>query len=266
MATTALRIPYTVTGNLRMHAVPMTCETASVAEGSVLVAGSADDKVALPAAAGATGVLGLAMRDGSSATNVPIDVIVEGVFPAVANGTITRGQQVVVASNTGDVKALAASDPPNAQVVGTALESATNGQRVTIVVQPQNAGNGVVVPMVVDTGVTLAAGNVVVVGAADNTVKLPSGADPTAGVLGVALGAGTAGTTVNVLVCGVTTVKASAATITRGDSLAVAASTGTVKTAAPGAGTNSMCVGVALQSFSSSGTGLALIMPFVLQG
>lgn len=127
-------------------------------------------------------------------------------------------------------------------------------------------------PGLMDAAATQAAvsdGMVVVVGTADNTVTLPSGADPVSGVVGVVFrpdGTTAAiGATVDYVMTGVYPLIA-AGTIARGDRIAVANSSGGVKTAAPSAGTNTMILGTALESAVSGDRFAAALQISVMQG
>lgn len=115
----------------------------------------------------------------------------------------------------------------------------------------------------------IADGIAVVVGAADMKCALPAGADPVGGVLGlVKIEGGTScavGDTVDIVTSGVYAGVA-AAGITRGDKVAINGATGTLKTAAPGAGVNNMVVGTALSSASAGDRFPVLINPHVMQG
>jgi len=256
---TALRQPNQI--------LPLVCESASVNDGAVLVMGTADDKVALPAAADTTlPVIGLAKTPPSSTSGATLDVVTSGVYPAIASAAITRGSLVTVAGTTGKVKALSLTSGSGAAVVGLALESAAaDGDRLAVMLLPQTqpavvrsftAGSG---------GVT--ANAIVVVGAALGEVVLPAGADRTKGVVGIALETATATNAVRVVIAGPALLVAGT-DISIGENVAIHGSTGFGKNAAPSTGTNTMCVGTALQAITASGgtPGLVLVNPFVFQG
>ena len=84
--------------------VPFNCASANVAEGAVLVMGATNDVVKLPTAASSSEALvGLAAYPWSSSANAPVDAVVNGVWPGIAAGTITRGDRVVIGGATGTV-------------------------------------------------------------------------------------------------------------------------------------------------------------------
>lgn len=118
--------------------VPFTCESAPVSEGAVLVVGSADNAVALPAGAdpdpASVNLIGLA-KDALTAAGT-LDVVTSGIFPGIAAASITRGQPLTVADTSGGVKPAAPSAGNNVACIGTALQSASSGERVAILVRP----------------------------------------------------------------------------------------------------------------------------------
>lgn len=256
---TALRQPNQI--------LPLVCESASVLDGAVLVMGSADDKVALPAGADTTlPVIGLAHVPPSSTSGVTLDVVVSGVYAGIASAAITRGALVTVAGTTGKVKALGLTSGAGATIVGMAMESVSaDGDRVAILLLPQ-ARPSVVMPFTAGTGGTTA-NAIVVVGSASGQVVLPGGADPTKGVIGIALTTVLATEAAKVIVSGPALLVAGS-NISIGENVAVHGVTGYGKNAAPSAGTNSMCVGTALEAITAAGSvpGLVLVNPFMFQG
>jgi len=244
--------------------VALLCDSASVLEGAALVRGAANDSVKLPTGANSRETfVGFALQAGSTSANKGLSVILNGVFPGIASGSITRGDKVVIAGATGTVASESLTTPPDAVRVGIALESVLTGERVAILIGVQPAGRGVVTAYVADGAITA---NTIVVAAGASKAKVAAGADPTKGVLGIALN--TVADTETVYVCsqGVANLTDSGAGVTFADNIAVAGSTGLGKTAAPGAGTNSMCVGTALATTAASGTIPVAVNPFVFQG
>lgn len=241
------------------------CDSASVLEGAVLVQGASNDTVALPSAANSTEkFIGLAYQDGSATANEAVSVVLNGIFAARAAGTITRGDRLVIAGATGTVQAASLTTPANATVIGIALGSAVNGERVAVLI-------GAVAQSLANFRAFTASGsitaNTIVVAAAAGAASAPGGADPTEGVLGVALNTVTNGQTVYVALAGsIANVTDSGAGVTYGDNIAVAGVGGTGKTAAPSAGTNSMCIGTALATTTASGSIPVLVQPFMFQG
>lgn len=115
---------------------------------------------------------------------------------------------------------------------------------------------------------TVAEGAALVVGSADNTVALPGAADPnptSVNIVGLAKDDLTAAGTLDVVTSGIFPGIA-AASITRGQPLTIANTSGGLKPAAPAGGTNVACVGIALESAASGDRFSVLVRPFALQG
>lgn len=120
------------------HILPFETESA-VVDGDVVIIGSADNKCALPGGASPTTALfGLVMRpDGSTASiGDTVDVVVSGVYPARAGGSITRAGLVTSGGTNGTVIAQAAGSGVIVGIIGQAVESASSGDRVAILVNP----------------------------------------------------------------------------------------------------------------------------------
>lgn len=118
-------------------------EAAVTQYAAVVVGANADGNCKLPAAANAAGFLGFTL-EGQSNVGKGIAVQKNGIARAVANGTITRGDRLIIASNTGDVKSAeteiaAGLENPAKElnVVGRAEESAVNGQTFAVWVTPE---------------------------------------------------------------------------------------------------------------------------------
>ena len=116
---------------------------------------------------------------------------------------------------------------------------------------------------------TIPDGSLVVVGSADMSCTLPSGADPTSGVIGIAKreggGSYSDGETVDVVTSGVGAGIAGA-TITRGQLVTAFGAAGTLKPAAPGAGVNDMVLGEAMESAVAGDRVGILVNPHLIQG
>lgn len=116
---------------------------------------------------------------------------------------------------------------------------------------------------------TLTDGLCTVVGSADNTCALPAGADPVTflGVVKREDGTSAAsGDMVDLIVSGIYPLVASAA-ISRGDKLAIAGTSGKVKTCAIGAGANSFVIGIAIEAAAADGERVsAMLCPHLMQG
>ena len=239
---------------------------ASISDGCVVIQGAADDKVKLPTGAATDFVVvGLAKVEGggSVASGQGIDVVTCGVWPAKASGSITRGDRVVVADSTGKVKtgnyAVAAT-----AVVGYALESASTGERVAVLVMPGAEPNLVIQGFTADGAIT--ANTAVKIGSADNKVATAT-ADPTTGggVIGVALNTVVDGATVYVCISGVVPC-ALQGNVTRGNNLTVGDASGGLKAAAPTAGNNATVAGIAMSTTNAPGPANVLVRPGMMQG
>lgn len=243
------------------HMVPRKAGT-TIADGAVVVVGADDDSATLPSGAYShAAILGVAHRQGggSYAANDHMDVITCGVAACIAAATITRGQRVVVANSSGHVRP-EASNQIGVAGVGVALGSAVSGERVPVLLLRAGAPQSVIIPMIASAAIT--AGVYV---ATSTTGKIATGgADPTSGVVGVALTAAAAdGDTVMVLTHGDFVLTASGA-ISAGAHVTGAAA-GAVKTQALGAGVNGMMVGVALAD-AAGGVVRVLVNPYMMQG
>lgn len=241
------------------------CDSTSVLEGAVLVQGASNDTVALPSAANSRSrLVGLAYQAGSSTANEAITAVINGIFAGIATGTITRGDRLVIGGATGTVQAESLTTPPDATRVGYALESVSSGERVAVLIGEVPSFSGTVVKFTSSSAILA---NSIVVLTAASTVGAPAGADPVAGVAGVALNATTgSGETVYVVTNGVASVTDSGSGVTLADKIAVAGATGLGKTAAPGAGANNFVVGSAMATTSASGSIPVLVNPFLMQG
>lgn len=118
--------------------VPLAAQ-AILSDGMVVRVGSADNTVRLPGSASpSTALFGVVMRpDGSScAVGDIIDVVVSGVYPLIAAGTITRGDLLTSGGTDGTVITQAAAGGANVGIIGQALESAVSGDRVATLINP----------------------------------------------------------------------------------------------------------------------------------
>lgn len=127
---TARRVPLGV--------ITFECESATVAEGSLLVVGAADNAVKLPAAADpgiAVGLVGFAAF-ALTGTAGPVDVIVSGIAAARAGAAITAGTLLTVDDTTGALKTAAPGGGTNVACIGVALADAADGDRFPVLIQP----------------------------------------------------------------------------------------------------------------------------------
>lgn len=115
---------------------------------------------------------------------------------------------------------------------------------------------------------TIADGVAVIVGTADNSAAV-AGADPTAGVLGLAKvdggGSIASGGTVDIVTTGIYAGVAMTS-ITQGQTVTVGNSAGGLKPATPSAGVNLMCLGVATEDASSGERVSVALNIFIMQG
>ena len=115
---------------------------------------------------------------------------------------------------------------------------------------------------------TIADGVAVIVGTADNSAAV-AGADPTAGVLGLAKvdggGSIASGGTVDIVTTGIYAGVAMTS-ITQGQTVTVGNSAGGLKPATPSAGVNLMCLGVATEDSSSGERVSVALNIFIMQG
>ena len=108
-------------------------------DGMIVRVGSADNTVRLPGGASpTTSLLGCMMRPDGSACAVgdTIDLVLNGVYPLIAAGTITRGDFVTSGGTDGSVITETAGAGTNVAVIGQALESAVSGDRVACTINP----------------------------------------------------------------------------------------------------------------------------------
>jgi len=114
---------------------------------AVVQGANADGNCANPGAANAAGFLGFTLEPQA---NVGKGAAVQksGIARAVANGGITRGDRVAIASNAGDVSSVEAAIAGTVtgagavityNVVGRAEETAVNGQIFAVWITPESA-------------------------------------------------------------------------------------------------------------------------------
>jgi hypothetical protein len=114
-------------------------------DGMIVRVGSADNTVRLPGGASpTTSLFGVAMRPDGSACAVgdTMDIILDGVYPLIAAGTITRGDWVTSGGSDGSIITETAAAGTNVAVIGQALESAVSGDRVACSINPSMKQGG----------------------------------------------------------------------------------------------------------------------------
>lgn len=118
--------------------IPMVTESI-VSDGMVVIVGAADNACALPGGASPTvSLLGVIYRpDGSSAAvGDTVDVIISGVYPVIAAGSITANNLITSGGTDGTAIAESAGSGVLVGVLGPALEDGASGDRVATVINP----------------------------------------------------------------------------------------------------------------------------------
>ena len=118
--------------------IPMVTESI-VSDGMVVIVGAADNACALPGGASPTvSLLGVIYRpDGSSAAvGDTVDVVISGVYPVIAAGSITANNLITSGGTDGGAIAESASAGVNVAVLGPALEDGVSGDRVATIINP----------------------------------------------------------------------------------------------------------------------------------
>ena len=118
--------------------IPMVTESI-VSDGMVVIVGAADNACALPGGASPTvSLLGVIYRpDGSSAAvGDTVDVIISGVYPVIAAGSITANNLITSGGTDGTAIAESAGSGVLVGVLGPALEDGVSGDRVATVINP----------------------------------------------------------------------------------------------------------------------------------
>lgn len=242
----------------------LACESASVAEGAVLVQGSVKDTAKLPSAANSREpMLGLCYEAFNSAAGSPVTIVAPGaVWPAIAAGAITLGDRVVIGGATGTVVAESGTTPVDATRVGIALENVSSGERVAVLIGSVPSFSGTVTKFTASGAI--AANRIVIAG--NGTATYPGGASPTGALLGVALNSVANGETVYVVTSGKAYVTDSGSGVTANDFITAGGATGLGLTAAPAGGTNCGVVGIALATTTASGSIPVMVSPSRIQG
>lgn len=118
--------------------IPMVTESI-VSDGMVVIVGAADNACALPGGASPTvSLLGVIYRpDGSSAAvGDTVDVVISGVYPVIAAGSITANNLITSGGTDGTAIAESAGSGVLVGVLGPALEDGVSGDRVATVINP----------------------------------------------------------------------------------------------------------------------------------
>ncbi len=118
--------------------IPMVTESI-VSDGMIVIVGAADNACALPGGASPTvSLLGVIYRpDGSSAAvGDTVDVIISGVYPVIAAGSITANNLITSGGTDGTAIAESAGSGVLVGVLGPALEDGSSGDRVATVINP----------------------------------------------------------------------------------------------------------------------------------
>ncbi len=118
--------------------IPMVTESV-VSDGMVVIVGAADNACALPGGASpTTSLLGVIYRpDGSSAAiGDTVEVVISGVYPVIAAGSITASNLITSGGTDGTAIAESASAGTNVGVLGQAIEDGSSGDRVATIINP----------------------------------------------------------------------------------------------------------------------------------
>lgn len=118
--------------------IPMVTESI-VSDGMIVIVGAADNACALPGGASpTTSLLGVIYRpDGSSAAvGDTVEVVISGVYPVIAGGTVTANDLITSNGTDGTAKTETASAGTNVAVLGPALEDGASGDRVATIINP----------------------------------------------------------------------------------------------------------------------------------
>lgn len=236
-----------------------------IAKGAVVVAG-ANGGVTLPSAANASGIIGAAIEAASEGEAITVRVI--GVAECIASAAISAGSLVRVANVAGDLMAIP-STQLRSYVAGVALTAAAGeDEYFDVLLLPSVAGE--VVEPVTGIDLTFTAegditeGAVVVKGTADTQVKLPASAGAGA-IVGVALADAESEDEVVVRVSGLASVVTTAAAVTTGAFVTIAAAAGTVVAGTQPTGTDVVnVVGRAVSGVDSEGGTITIdVAPWV---
>ena len=118
--------------------IPMVTESI-VSDGMIVIVGAADNACALPGGASPTvSLLGVIYRpDGSSAAvGDTVDVVISGVYPVIAAGSVTANNLITSGGTDGTAIAESAGSGVLVGVLGPALEDGVSGDRVATVINP----------------------------------------------------------------------------------------------------------------------------------
>jgi hypothetical protein len=104
----------------------------------VLKTGAVNDTVTLPSGTQPTTPLfGLLYEQGPAVSGGTVQVVISGIWPGIAQGTMNAGDEATAYSTAGSVQSISGlAGGTNAGIIGTVLESATTGQRVAIDIGP----------------------------------------------------------------------------------------------------------------------------------
>jgi hypothetical protein len=240
-----------------------------LADGAAVIMGTADDTFRAPAATAADAlVLGLLKHEGSScAVGEGCDIVLDGVYSGIAGGTITRKDMLVVGGVTGTL-VTATVGLGSLPIVGMALESASSGERVAVLISRQAGGFQNVAACLAVGAITantaVQVATTAAVGAAPK-VKTATTGDTATMMIGIALNTAADGGTVYVALAGSLATCITQGNVTVGQNLAVGDTAGAVKPAAGTAGTLVRVVGVAFTTATAPAPVSMVVQPFTLQ-
>jgi hypothetical protein len=124
---TALRNPLGI--------VPAYAE-AAVADGQILTVGAADNNVAVQGATPGASAPCLGMSVNTTSAAGATDMVMLGIWPGIAGGSITRGD-ALTSDASGHCVTAAPAGGTNIAIIGFARASAVAGDRVPVQIAPQ---------------------------------------------------------------------------------------------------------------------------------
>ncbi len=230
---------------------------------AVVVAGANDGEVVLPGGAGAGKIIGVAQHDASAGQEVR--VMLAGRTHIRANGAVSMGDFLMIASSAGDVMRAAppahTADAPAINIVGIAQNNMVDGE-IGVMLICIGANPTLDRVYIADGDITQYA--VVVAGSSTGTVALP-GAAGASKIMGVAQNAAEDGDPVVVRMWGITKVINSGGS-SQGDFLTIASEAGDVMTLSLTADTNAYYCGIACEDMEDGQPGNMLIQIGIAQG
>jgi hypothetical protein len=206
--------------------------------------------------------IGVALEAVADGAEVSV-ALVGSVVPLIMDAAYAVGSRV--AFSTGNkCKGVGVTTPAGTHILGWLLEASTaDGHKCGVLINPHApASLGPFRSFIADGAIT--ATNIVKIGSADDKVTV-AGATVKTGIVGVALTSAADGAACLVALAGSVAQVTAGGNITRGNDI-TSTTAGAAIASAPASGVNSMCVGTAMESVSSSATFFLVVQPFIKQG